>query len=242
MKYPDRFLAALGAWQNGWQEDRTRRLRITEELQAAIGELPSPLPTRSDPPLCYRKRFLKPRNPENDTEMTDLVLNGQIHDGVASWSTDSNFWRLFKNALRDGYITAVFAYQPAAQDIIVDIPFLWEDPDFVAAVKAYRMNGGNHALALERFRDTQAELVLNVPLMRDEICGFAGPVGTYDQLFETAGATTEEAQDSIWEKLTAEGIFPGQARFLSAEQAQNVLQRTQDRMWALIERTFGPEI
>lgn len=198
MSYPDRFLAALGAWQNGWQEDRTRRLRITEELQAAIGELPSPLPTRSEPPLCYRKRFLKPHNPENNAEMTDLVLHGQIHDGVASCSTDPSFWRLFKDALRDGYITAVFAYQPATPDIIVDIPLLWEDPDFVAAFEAYRAKGSNHAVALEHFRDTQAELILNVPLMRDQIRGFAGPVGTYDQLFEAAGAATEEAQDFVW--------------------------------------------
>lgn len=226
MIYTDRFLKALGAWQRGWKEDVALRLPIAEELVAAIDNLPSPLPKRSPPPHCYRKRFLRAHNPQNDREMTDLILGEGIHDGVASWTTDSQLWRSFKEPFRDGCITALFEYRPDDHEVVVDIPELWKDTDFIAALAAYDERAGLHGNALRGYNVSQSELILRAPLTFDGICGFTGPIGTYDELYIEAGTQTEEAQDTLWDALTKAGFYPGQAYWVERESAQRILKST----------------
>ena len=236
MSYDDEFLMALGAWQNGWREDADRRRAITEDLLRAIAALRQPLPRRSPPPVCYRKRFLLPNNPQNDEEMRQLVLTGGIRDGPAAWTTDPEFGRAFKDLLRPGHITALFEHRPSDAEVLVDIPHLWTDPAFADAVTAFAAAGGLHANALQHFNVRQSELILDAPMSATGIIGFTGQIGTYDELFEMAGAHSEAEQDDLIDRIIAANSYPGQARWLGRDGSQRVLTRTRERFERRITR------
>jgi hypothetical protein len=226
MIYTDDFFKALGAWQRGWREEPERRRLVTTELLTAIETLPAPLPKRSPLPLCYRKRFLMAHNPQNDTDMSDLILHGLIDEGIAAWTTDPEFGRMFKDLIRKGSITALFEHQPADDAVVVDIPQLWNDPAFVRDFDAYKAGGGEQADALEHFKDRQSEVILNAPLLRQDVCGFVGEVGTHDALFAAAAVTAEDEQDDLIDRMIAANVYPGQARWLGREGSQRALRRT----------------
>lgn len=246
MKYPDRFLGALGAWQEGWREQKDRRLAITTELRAAIAELASPLPVSSPLPLCYRKRYLTPNNPQNDGDFRTLVLAGRIDEGVASWTADKQFGEAFKDLIRDGCVTALFEHRPQREEVVVDLLALWQDRDFAHDAEAYSREKGNNATAHVRMRDKQSELILDAPLLSEEIVGFVGRVGQDDVFFEALGANTEDAQDAVWKALTAIDAFPGDAKWLGRDGAQRALNRTRikygrrfaSRLWHLEYQEF----
>lgn len=230
MRFNDDFLQALGAWQNGWRENPERRLSITAELLGAIDTLESPLPKRSPSPVCYRKRFLRPKNPQNPIELSQLILAEEIHDGVASWTTDPEYGRGFKDLLRPDHITALFEHRPLDQEVIVDIPALWEQADFKAAVTDYAARNGVYANALTNFSDKQSEIILSAPLRVSEVFGLVGQIGSYEALFALAGANSDDQQDALIDQMIEHRYAPGQARWIGRTGAQRALQRTQARI------------
>lgn len=224
--FNDAFLGALGAWQKGWSEDSAKRLAITSELQEAIDGLSSALPKRSPPPSCYRKRFIRPHNPQNPDEMSKFLLVGELDDGVASWTTDVRYGRQFKELLRVDHFTVLFKHQPCEAEVVVDIPALWADEDFIAAVDDYSSRDGKNADALLHFRSSQSEIILTALLKLDEVVGLVGQVGPYDDLFALAQASSEHEQDVLIEQLFANDLLPGKAKWTSGEGAQRALKRT----------------
>ena len=134
MRFPDQFLCALGAWQNGWGEDADRRLRITENLITAISETLLPPVALAVDAICYRKRFLVPWNPQNDADFFPLFQQGFISEGIASWTTDLLFAKNLKGAIRGGAQAAIFAAKPTPNEVILNIAALNALPEFRAAV------------------------------------------------------------------------------------------------------------
>lgn len=242
--FNDAFLSALGAWQNGWREEPERRLSITTALQTAIIAMDQALPKRSPAPLCYRKRFLRPSNPQNPFELSQLILAEFTHEGVASWTTDPEFGRGFKELLRANHITALFEHLPDENEVVVDIRALWEDPGFVAAVSDYARREGQYASALVNFSDKQSEMILSAPLRLHEVFGLVGQIGSYDSLFALAGAETEDQQDVLFDQIVKHRYAPGQAVWTSRTGAQRALRRAQAIMDRRIAKVMKrrPEI
>jgi hypothetical protein len=237
MTYNDRFLRALGAWQNGWREDGSRRIAITKELLEAIEQLPANLlPCATKLPCCYRKRFLVPHNPQNGGDFEKLVVDGKIDEGVASWTSNLAFGQDFKELLRPGAVTALFAHQPTREEVVVDISSLWGDPKFTSAVEDYSKRGGEYADALQQMADLQFEIILNAPLLRAEVHGFVGRVGDADDFYEAMGADTEEAQDKIWLAFRQLDTFPGDAKWTDRAGAQRAMKRAKEKLEWKIER------
>jgi len=230
MKYNDRFLRALGAWQNWWEEDKERRLLITDELLAAIEDLhPFTLPVMSPLPRCFRKRYLVPDNPQNNGEMVKLVLLGRIDEGPASWTSEVGFAQNFKELVRSGCITAIIEHTPHLSEVLVDFPTLWQDPDFRVAVRRYVDNGGKYSEALSTFRSDQYELILDAPLLRNEAVDFVGAVRPLNVFYSALGATTPEAEDAVWAGLVNMDIFPGDLRWVGRTGAQRALDRVREK-------------
>jgi hypothetical protein len=178
--------------------------------------------------------------------MEKLILKGRIDEGVTSWTADKGFGEAFKDLVRDGCVTTLFEHQPQPEEVIVDLLALWQDPEFVGVVDAYNRRNGNNAAALLSMGDTQGELILNAPLLRDEVVGFVGFVGEDSEFFEAVGADTEDARDAVWKGRARIDTFPSDARWLGRNGAQRALHSTRvkyakryaSRLWHLRYREF----
>lgn len=221
MNYSDDFLSALGQWQNGWAEDRERRLPIAEQLERSIADLPGPLPKNEMRP-CYRKRFLVPNNPENGGDFVPLFRDGRIDEGLASWTTNLVFAKSFKSKLRVGQIMTIFECKPTPEMVIVDFPALWNDGDFVNSVECYSAKSGPHAAALENFRATQFEMILSASLLADSIVGFGGPVSSVDEIAKSGGIEDLETIEALEDAMNDDRIYQGDLRWVEGMAAQRV--------------------
>jgi len=237
MVYSDCFLRVLGAWQRGWREDASRREAITKELLDAIAECNLPNGVRSTNLKCYRKRFLVPNNPQNSGDFVPLILNGSLKDeGVASWTTELKFAQDFKDPLRHGTVSAVFGHTPAPAEVILKIPALWTDPEFQRAVDAYERAAKPNADALRHFKARQSEIILNSPLLADEIEGFCGRSSPFELLCDLAGIQGDAARDEFWRRLVEAGMFPEQPMWLGKEAALRALANTEARFADLLRK------
>lgn len=216
--FSDRLLTALGAWQNGWKEDQTRREELARELEDAVQSLPKQFRTVNGP--CYRKRFI------HKGELVDIVLNDERDEGIASWTVEIAFAERFKGLVRPEAISgAIFEHRPEFPEVVVNIAALWASQEFVEAVDAYDRQGGVHAKALQNFKDLQGEVVLRSPLRGSEIIALTGASSPFDELCERAGIP-EEKRDKIFSDLVKGDVYPGEAAYTTRQGAQNAIANT----------------
>jgi hypothetical protein len=227
--FSDDVLDALGAWQRGWQADDARKKPITDDLLCVAAKLPDRF--RSAPQVCFRKRFLFPK------DLEPLVMFSGLDDGVASWTTDRDFAMDFKGLLKPGAPTAVFfAHRPDPSEVIVNFASLWADADFQAAAEDYRVRDGREVAALFNFADRQAEVVLHARLHQHEVEGMVGASGSFDDICAEAGVVEESAKDRLFAELTDKNIFLESPHWISGERARRVIERTRRRY---LERNAG---
>lgn len=224
------FLAALGAWQNGWSQDPDRRLPIAIALEVATANL-HPRFRRCEA-TCYRKRFLYVV--QDNRELVPLFVHGALDENSAtSWTTDreiaKDLWGLWRP---DAVTGAIFEHVPAPEEVILNIPVLWECKEFVAAANTYRLAGGQHAEAIFHFREVkdQREVVLRAPLRLDEIIALSGQGSVFDDVCAQAKITDPEARDKAWRDLVAQGIHPEEPTYVFDDNARNVIRNTVEKM------------
>lgn len=216
--FDDRLLDALGAWQNGWKEDQTRKEGLAHELEQAVQNLPMPFRSVSGP--CYRKRFI------HKGELVDVILNDKRDEGIASWTVDIAFAERFKELVRPGAVSgAIFEHRPEAAEVVVNIAALWAESEFATAVGTYSSRGGIHAKALLHFKDSQGEVVLKSPLRGSEIIALTGASSPFDDLCDRAGIP-EDKRDKIFSELVQGGVYPGEAAYTTRQGAQNAIANT----------------
>ena len=211
-------LEAVGRWQKGWREDQDLR----EELAIALKEQASALPLkfRSVNSMCYRKRFL------HRGELIDLILRDGRTEGVTSWTTDKPYAEMFKGHLRpDAISAAIFAHKPCEGDVILNIPALWSDAEFVAVANEFATCEKDWAKALHNFRDLQQEIILEVPLRGSDIIGLSGVASPFDELCDREGIHQDQ-RDALFKSLIDSGTYPGEPIYTSPEGAQRAIQRT----------------
>jgi hypothetical protein len=80
---------------------------------------------------------------------------------------------------------------PKPEEVILDIPSLWADPDFVASVEGYRKRNGAESDALFHFRGErdQNEVILRAPLLTDELFKISGR-GDFEAMLVAASRRT----------------------------------------------------
>ena len=98
-------------------------------------------------------------------------------------------------------------------------------PAFTSDVDGYRKRGGDHANALVNFKGDQSAIILNAPPRIEEIEHFCGVIGTFDQLFDLAGVTSE-LEDAFVQQLKDRGNLPGGVYWLDRDAAQRVVRAT----------------
>lgn len=207
-KYPRFFLEALATWQRGWTEDADLRRKLALNLREAIAAAENlPIASFRCSVPCYRKRFLVPNNPQNGGDFWPLFVDGEIMEGIASWTTNYEFSKLeFKKELRPGLVATMFETVPKQDEVVLNVPALWDDPDFVIAVDNYVSGGGEAAGALRGYRH-QSEVILRAPLRFNEIKAFCEKVPSLESLCQTAGISSEEDEDALWQKLVEHNLL-----------------------------------
>jgi hypothetical protein len=235
MNFDDQLLDAIGAWQKGWRENQEVRESLSADLLNATQNLPDRFRTAGGA-TCYRKRFL------HQGELQRIIMADWRDEGVVSWTLDRSFSETFRGKFKQGAVTgAIFRRMPPDSEVIVNIPALWEAPEFVQAAESYRERGGEHANALFHFlgEHDQREIVLNAPLRSTEIIALTGSSSPFDDLCDML-SLPQLGRDELFKELTELGIEMNAPRYVNEEQAQRIIRRTQDRMHALIAQTNRP--
>lgn len=229
--FPKELLEAVGNWQFGWREDQDLRAALAAELKDKTSHLPAEFRTASS--TCFRKRFL------HKGEMVDMVLRDECDEGVTSWTTDKKYAERFKGHLRPGAISAaIFAHDPAEGDVVLNIPALWQNADFVSAASEYKECEENWAKALHGFNDSQQEIVLEVPLRGSEIIGMSSIASPFDELCDREKVPSDQ-RDALFKSLIDSGTYPGEPIYTSPEGAQRVIRKTIEGILEVI-RTGKP--
>lgn len=227
--FSDSLLEALGRWQNGWKEDQALRSTLANALLKEAGALPKEFRSVSTP--CYRKRFLLSH------EVIPLLLRS-LCDGVTSWSTNRKVAEEFKYRMRPGTITGVvFRYMPRQTEVVLNIPALWANGEFVEAAEDYRSRMMPMAAALFNFRGErdQFEIVLNAPLNPEDIVTLSGETNTSFEEFCQQVHIPALVEDTAWRALLARDLQPQAPALLRDEAAQSVILQAVDRFTELLE-------
>jgi hypothetical protein len=231
MKFEDHLLHALGAWQKGWRENQTLREELAINLSDAVASLPPEFKT-SNGQACYRKRFL------HKGELERIIMADWRDEGAVSWTLNRTFAEVFRGKLKDGAVTgAIFRRVPPDEEVLVNIPALWMNADFVRSAEAYRKRGGQHAEALFHFRGVhdQSEIVLAAPLRASEIIALTGSSSPFDDLCDML-SLPHQGRDELFKELVAQGIAINELRYVDEDQTQTIIRRTQDRMVGLVQQ------
>jgi hypothetical protein len=208
--------------------------------KSLIGEtegLPDPV-RRHDGGALYRKRNLY--RSEDLAELFPLFTQGVLDEGSpTSWSTDLSFAERFGKVFDDhspnSVAGAIFRHVPSDDEVVLNIPRLWLDLDFVAAAESYKRRNGLEAKAIFHFRGErdQFEVILRAPLRVDEIY-FLGRSTTADAIYKEMGANSDNAKDRVDELLGKAGINPFDGRYLSEEATRRVIDRVVEKQIVLI--------
>lgn len=231
-KYSDYFLDALGAWQQGWREDASLRGDIAGNLKEAISrEKHLPDSVFKVDSTCYRRRYISNINTENCGDMLPLFRDGEVVEGIASWSTDYNYVKnIFKKGHRAGWIASVFYIEPNEEpNVILNICALWQEKSFRNAVADYEDRAGKYARSLVNFGSSQSEIILDAPLKLINVKAFCGEVPSLEDLCAKANISTEEDEEGIWKKMCEENLVPTEEYWIEDESALNAIGRVQDK-------------
>lgn len=227
------FLDALGRWLRGWKQDPVARAPIAAALERHAAQLPDRFRAHDGSPV-FRKRGLY--RSEDQKELLPLILGGKLDEGsVTSWSSDlgflDSFGEKFDHGSPDAVAGAIFRHIPQPDEIILNIPALWTDAEFVKSAEQYRATGGAQAKALFYFTGEleQSELVLRAPLRRDEIYHIFRP-GEFDSLAEAVGAATQDARVDLLDALFACGIDLRDPGYRPPDSTQRIVQRVAEVM------------
>ena len=232
MKFDDRLLGAIGAWQKGWREDQELREEFANELRDAAAMLPQSFRTANGQ-ACYRKRFL------HKGELERIILADWRDEGLVSWTLDRSVADTFRGKFKLGAVTgAIFKRMPTDDEVIVNIPALWDEPEFLQSAASYRDRGGKHSDALFHFRGShdQREIVLTAPLRASEIIALTGSSSPFDDLCDML-SLPQQGRDELFKEMNKQGVVMNEPRYLNEEQTKRIIARTQSSVRDLIAQT-----
>lgn len=173
-----------------------------------------------------------------------LFINGENAEGVASWTTDLDFAKMFRTKdgqLRVGNIAIIFGRAPTRDEIVLNIVELWNASGFEEAVKDYTDRGCAFASALNyyRYEENQSEVVLDAPIKLSETFSFCERVPAYNELIKAAGITTEAEEAEFDKELEENKLWPGSLFWKGQEESLKSVIRTFRTVTKILEKHLG---
>ena len=183
--FTEEFIRSLANWQRGWYGDQDKRRTFADELIAHCENLPIQFRYVNRP--CYRKRFLI------EGEVVPIILNGELHEGIASWSLEMEFTKKFRGLYRRNTKFAIlFKHTPEQSEVIVNLVKLWKNKSFTDAVEKFSNQHPKEAEPLLRYKDTQSEVILKSTLKGIEIEDIVTMSRAFDELCDMANIPAEK--------------------------------------------------
>lgn len=142
---------------NDWQAGSVGKKKKAEAIAKAIAAAPlDPYFTRCDD-ICYRRSVLEKRI------VSDLFFTFKVSEETSSWTTKVSVAAMFKDGPPDPPKPGViFAHQPTADEVVLNLERLIAHPQFKTSVEHWKALGLNVSKGIERWGNTQHEIVLLV--------------------------------------------------------------------------------
>lgn len=159
---------------NDWQTGSVGKKRKARAIAKAIAAAPlDPFLTSCDD-ICYRRSVLE------KSVVSDLFFTFKINEETSSWTTKASVAAKFKNGPPDPPKPGViFAHEPAAGEVVLNLERLIAHPQFWPSVEHWKTLGLNVSSGIERWGNTQHEIVLMVDQVpHDEIYAFGSNSAT----------------------------------------------------------------
>lgn len=230
------FLTALSNWQNGWRENQERRREIADKLVEQCNKLPHEFKVCDCP--CYRKRFII------EGEIVPILLDDEMFEGIASWTTDLNYAKTFKGFIKPTTKFAmVFKHTPVENEIVVNILFLWKNEHFIKSADKFKAERPDDARALFNFKDYQSEIILKSTLKGNEIEDIVGISSSFEKLCDMAGIKEENRRElSIKYARNPDGIPIELPSFAGSNATKKAIKKTISKMTNLLNHAKANNI
>jgi len=226
--FTDQFLLALGEWQNGWGTNQMLKKQIEQRFVNACQTLNDKF--RVAKGTYFRKRFIHP-------EELKPFLCRQLSEGAVSWTGDPKFAENFRGTLRpDVLFGAIFECNLHEDAVLINIPALWQDEEFIAAVNEYSSRKGKYGDAILGIADTQKEVVINTTILPENIYAISGRSSEFSKFCDEMGAVSEAQEDELWKILVEGNLQPEEPRWIGKEAALQVFSRILDRSDGIFDR------
>lgn len=226
--FRDSFFSALGDWQRGWAGNQELRLEKASAISEEAKLLPSEFRRATRP--CYRKVFLTKH------DIACVIINNGLEESISSWTTDlrmAKTWLGYEQP--DKVLAAIFCTVPKESSVILNINTLWESPKFIASVGEYIQAAKKNSDALERFKSSQSEVILDSNLLADEIVGLTGMATDFDILCDLIELNDEDERTRIFLELQKQGIRVNEWDYIVNESCQRVLSNVRERWYGMLE-------
>jgi hypothetical protein len=218
MAFSHSFLNTLNAWQKGWRENQQIKTELAEVLERECAKLPPQFKIVNQE--CFRKRFL------HKGELVDTLMNNEKDEGITSWTTDIRFAEQFKGLYREDAITAaIFRHIPTANEVILNVSTLWNNPEFQSSLKKHEEKEPENCKAILNFKNLQSEVILKTPLRGSDIIALTGFASPFDDLCDRANIPIQKRDELFW-KMIDEGTYPPGVIYIKDDSAQRAVQAT----------------
>jgi hypothetical protein len=162
-------LQAISDWQLGGDAE-AKQVR-GKRLEALASVLPAEF--KSCTADCYRRLSL------TKGSVWKVGTEYELEETISSWTLSLNVAKAFKDGVPPkGYQGAIFAHQPSAQEVIINLNTLFSNAEFQRAISECRKKIKNFDKGIGRYGNSQREVVLSpesLPL--DSVHCWGGYIG-----------------------------------------------------------------
>jgi len=128
---------------------------------------------------------------------------------------------------REGPFTgAVFEQQPTDEEVILNIPRLWDNSRFLRAAQQFRNNGFGEALWHFKEEYDQQEVICSSAITSATMVALSGVPTDFDELTNFLDSAQ---QDDLWKICVSANLYPNEALRISKERTQHLIQKWQNR-------------
>lgn len=227
MTFRDEFFIALNQWQKGWAEDQDTKNEFSITLKQECSLIDNKYKVVEGP--CYRKRFI------HRGELVDIILNDNKAEGVTSWTSDVRYAEFFKGKFRESAVSAaIFEHTPSDGQVIVNVNELWKCADFTKNLDDFKKRNPEQCDAIYHFKDTQKEVILEVPLRGSEICILSGKSSSFDDICDNVNVP-ESDRPRLFKQLIDGGAFIEEVTYVKDEAARNAVRNTVRKFYEMLE-------